>query len=86
MRSTNRAQILVKEPDNRTIAKTDTFRVNAGFTDRMRRIKVRARACAVCVCVPCVCVCAVCRAHACECVRACGTQHAAHSSAAAALL
>jgi len=33
-------KILVKEPDDKKINKSDKFRVNAKFTDRMKRIKV----------------------------------------------
>ena len=33
-------KVLLKEPAGKTIAKTDSFRLNAKFTDRMRRVKV----------------------------------------------
>ncbi len=33
-------RVLAKEPNNKTINKTDNFSFNAAFTDRMRRIKV----------------------------------------------
>lgn len=33
-------KVLLKEPAGKTIAKTDSFRLNVKFTDRMRRVKV----------------------------------------------
>lgn len=33
-------KLLIKEPDSRTISKTDKFSVNTGFTDRARRVRV----------------------------------------------
>lgn len=33
-------KILLKEPDGRQILKTDSFRVNVAFNDRLRRIRV----------------------------------------------
>lgn len=47
-------KLLAKQPNNKTINKNDTFTFNAAFTDRMRRIKVRASH------SPCM--------HACQCV------------------
>ncbi|CAL8463270.1 g2804 [Coccomyxa elongata] len=35
-----RYRVLAKEPNNKTINKTDNFSFNAAFTDRMRRIKL----------------------------------------------
>ncbi len=40
--SCGKYRILAKEPNNKTINKADIFTFNAAFTDRMRRIKVRA--------------------------------------------
>lgn len=40
--SCGKYRILSKEPNNKTINKADVFTFNAAFTDRMRRIKVRA--------------------------------------------
>ena len=34
-------KILLKEPEGRTISKTDKFKFNKAFVDRMARIKVR---------------------------------------------
>ena len=36
-------KILLKEPNTKTIGKADTFHMNVKFTDRLRRIKARAR-------------------------------------------
>lgn len=33
-------KVLLKEPAGKTIAKTDSFRLNVKFTDRMRRVKI----------------------------------------------
>ena len=33
-------KILIKEPSSRTVSPSDYFSFNAGFTDRMRRIRV----------------------------------------------
>lgn len=35
-------KILLKEPNSRTIDASDTFQYNEDFTDKMRRIRVRA--------------------------------------------
>jgi Cullin family len=43
-------KILEKVPPGKTISKSDSFRVNAGFTDRMRRIRVRVAGPSVCLC------------------------------------
>ena len=39
--SCSKYKILSKEPPTKTPGKTDTFFMNANFTDRMRRIRVR---------------------------------------------
>lgn len=39
------SQILNKEPAGKIISKNDTFKYNADFTDRMKRIKVHRRCC-----------------------------------------
>ena len=39
--SCSKYKILSKEPPTKTPGKTDTFSMNANFTDRMRRIRVR---------------------------------------------
>ena len=39
--SCSKYKILAKEPPTKTPGKTDTFSMNANFTDRMRRIRVR---------------------------------------------
>lgn len=36
-------KILLKDPASKSIAKTDTFKLNTKFTDRMRRIRVSAQ-------------------------------------------
>jgi hypothetical protein len=36
----DRLQVLTKAPEGKTIDEGDVFSFNAGFTDKMRRIKV----------------------------------------------
>lgn len=38
--SCGKYRLLAKEPNTKTINKTETFSFNASFNDRMRRIKV----------------------------------------------
>ena len=40
--SCSKYKILSKDPPTKTPGKTDTFSMNANFTDRMRRIRVRS--------------------------------------------